>query len=103
MTSLYLLSQKINTGYDTYDSCVVCADSVEEAVKLHPKMQDKARYPDMVLDPTTDQWYNDDWDIVHYHPDSTWAYHPFQVSWQYLGEAHSTVELGVVCASFNAG
>lgn len=29
--NLYLLKQEINTGYDTYDSCVVAAESEEDA------------------------------------------------------------------------
>lgn len=28
---LYLISQNVNNGYDTYDSAVVCAETEEEA------------------------------------------------------------------------
>jgi hypothetical protein len=34
--NLYLLSQNVNTGYDTYDSCVVCAKNEDEARTLGP-------------------------------------------------------------------
>lgn len=33
---LYLLTQNVNRGYDTYASCVVCAESEEEdTAKAH--------------------------------------------------------------------
>ena len=31
MANLYQIWQDVNTGYDTYDSAVVCADNEEEA------------------------------------------------------------------------
>lgn len=34
--NLYLISQTINEGYDTYDSAVVAAESEDEARKIHP-------------------------------------------------------------------
>ena len=33
---LYLLKQNTNEGYDTYDSCVVCAKDEETARHIHP-------------------------------------------------------------------
>ena len=37
---LWLLTQCDNTGYDTYDSCVVAAITEQEAKKIHPMGQD---------------------------------------------------------------
>jgi len=34
--NLYLISQNINNDYDTYDSAVVVAESMEEARNTHP-------------------------------------------------------------------
>ena len=34
--NLYLLTQDVNMDWDTYDSVIVCAESEEEAVKIHP-------------------------------------------------------------------
>ena len=34
--NLYLLTQDVNVGWDTYDSAIVCAESEAEAVKIHP-------------------------------------------------------------------
>jgi hypothetical protein len=33
---LFKIYQRINTGYDTFDSAVVVANSAEEAQKIHP-------------------------------------------------------------------
>lgn len=35
-TFLWLLTQSSNRGYDTYDSCIVAADTAEDAVLIHP-------------------------------------------------------------------
>ena len=34
--NIYLLTQDVNVDYDTYDAAIVCAESEEEAVKIHP-------------------------------------------------------------------
>ena len=34
--NIYLISQDINCGYDTYDSCVVIAESEDDARTVHP-------------------------------------------------------------------
>jgi len=34
MRKIYLLEQGVNTGYDTYDSMVIIAEDVEEAILL---------------------------------------------------------------------
>ena len=34
--NLYLLTQIENTGYDTYDNCVVISNSIEKAKLIHP-------------------------------------------------------------------
>lgn len=36
MLNLYLISQTVNNGYDTYDSAVVAAASEEEARLIYP-------------------------------------------------------------------
>jgi hypothetical protein len=33
---LYLISQTVNDGYDTYDKAIVCASNKKEAVNIHP-------------------------------------------------------------------
>lgn len=93
---LYLLSQSVNNGYDTHDSCVVCAENEEEAKHTSPS--------------EFDVWHNDAWyfrydnGVIkegHFGGD-TWT-HPDKVRVQFLGNADKSIEKGVVCASFNAG
>ena len=38
--NLYLISQEVNNGYDTYDSAVVAAVSEEAARSIHPGKKD---------------------------------------------------------------
>jgi hypothetical protein len=78
---IFLISQTKRRGYDTYDSAVVCALDGEDAITIHPNGGENEEY---------------------HHPFSTWA-PPKDVDVEYLGEAGSNVERGVICASFNAG
>jgi hypothetical protein len=78
---LWVISQTENTGYDTYDSAVVAAETEAEARSIRPGG-----------DPwLTQMRYND------------WADSPDGVVVHYIGEAAADVPPGVVIASFNAG
>ena len=77
--NIYLLSQTENTGYDTYDSCVVIAGNEEEAKTIIPGNFSDYRYV----------WCN-----------------PNDVLVEYVGEFKGNLEnypTRVICASFNAG
>ena len=75
---LYYLSQSTNNGYDTYDSCVVCAVSAKAAKKINPDDSPGAF-------------------------GSSWT-GPENVRVKYLGKAGKYVRNNeVVCASFRAG
>lgn len=80
--NLYLLEQDVNMDWDTYDSVIVCAESEEEAVKIHPD--------------------GEIWGTV-YRWDYTWAENPSLVKCRKIGVADKSIEKGVVLASFNAG
>lgn len=80
--NLYLLTQDVNMGWDTYDSAIVCAESEEEAVKIHPN--------------------GEIWGTV-YQWDYAWAENPSLVKCRKIGVADESIEKGVVLASFNAG
>jgi hypothetical protein len=84
---LYLLTQDEAQGYDTYDSCVVAAESHADATTIHPRRH--------LLDELW--WKNDD------HNCEDWASTPRKVKSICIGEAKSDVSRGVICASFNAG
>lgn len=75
---IYLISQKVNNGYDTFDAFVVFAPN-EDAARLVHK-----------LDSASDLYGN-------------WVKHPQDINVEYLGEAREGAEEGVILASFNAG
>ena len=77
---LFLLEQNDNCGYDTYDSCVVCAENEELAKKISPC------------------GLNDN--FTGY---GSWANSPENVKAIYIGEAADSVKPGLVISSFNAG
>lgn len=84
---LYKLSQDINNDYDTFDSAIVAAENEESA---------------RMIVPGNFGWedYYKDYKNTHYAP---WADRPDQVKVQLIGIADSTIEKGIVLASFNAG
>ena len=83
MNYLYLLTQSTNTGYDTYDSCVVCAPDADTARTIQPNGASRA-----------DVWQA--WG-------RSWAYSDDEVKVTLIGVADPSVEQGVVLASYNAG
>jgi len=78
---LYLLAQDENTGYDTYDSCVVAAENAEAA---------------RLISPCSYRGFSDS--ALH-----SWASSPDRVTVQFLGVAHDAQAPGIVLSSFNAG
>lgn len=76
--NLYLLTQTENTGYDTFDSCIVAAKDENEARTIHP-----SRNPE--------NWGDD-----------TWCSSPEKVTVTLLGTATNEVSFGVVLSSFCA-
>jgi len=80
--NIYLLRQNVNNEYDTYDSVVVCAETLDQAKLIHPSKVD--------WDGTDEELYG------------TWC------SWEHvdgmlLGKASADMKKGVVLSSFNAG
>lgn len=80
---LWLIAQDANSGYDTYDSAVVVAETAEEARSIHPSGNQR-------------QWDNN-------YP--SWAERPDQVSAVEIGTPlEGFANSGrVILASFNAG
>jgi hypothetical protein len=77
--NIYLISQKENVGYDTYDEAVVCAPN-EAAARL--------------INPDGEEWGD---------TSSGWCSSPDKVTVKMIGQAAPSMEHGVVCSSFNAG
>ena len=82
---LFKISQDVNNDYDTFDEAIVCAESEEEAKKIHPG---------------GGELYGD-WDGKKEQNGCWCAIEDVKV--EYIGEAGPDMKSGVVCASFNAG
>lgn len=82
--NLYLLSQDANSGYDTYDSVVVAAESENEARLITPDCGSSEEH-----------WLDSSW--------RDWAYTPDQVSVELIGVAADGTPSGVILASYHAG
>lgn len=78
---LYLLEQNDNNDYDTYDSCLVCAENEADARTIDP---DGNTFEE------NKQW-------------SSWAKGKEAITCEEIGEANDKQERGVIIASFNAG
>ena len=78
--NLYLLTQDVETGYDTYDSVVVAALTEDQAKKIHPSGDDAWGY-----------WSR------------CWPKSSENVDAKLVGKAVEGTSAGVILASFNAG
>lgn len=80
--NIYLLSQEINFDYNTYDSCIVCAENEDEARNIHP-----------------DENYG--WESVI----KSWVQEneKDKITVELIGKANKNIKKGVILASFNAG
>jgi len=81
--NIYLISQGVNDDYDTYDSAVVIAATLDDAQLMHPEGA---------------QWRDGRWS----RGGNTWA-PPEKVAAQMIGTAGPNDTPNVICASFNAG
>lgn len=85
--NLYVLRQHENRGWDTYDSCVVCAIDENSARQIHPDSG-----------ALTNDTYSG-WVTAH-----TAYYNPDAIQVELIGTAAPGITAGtVLCASFNAG
>lgn len=80
---LFLISQTVNVGYDTFDSAVVAAPNEEAAALMYP---------------------GDGESILTYaYATNSWVKDPKLVTVKYIGQAARGTKAGVICSSFNAG
>lgn len=78
--NIYLISQDINGGYDTFDSAIVAASSFEEAKNMLPS-------------------FNRGLETIKAR---SWT-SPENVSVELIGIAAEGIEIGNILSSFNAG
>ena len=81
---LWLISQTKNSGYDTYDSAVVAAETEEAARLIHPAEIADFGWPRSLSS----------------YP--SWSF-PKDVKVRLIGDAVPGTKPGSICASFNAG
>jgi len=82
--NLYLLWQDVNNDYDTYDSCIVCAENIDEAIKIHPA--NNPGEDEIKCNERIEEWATSE-----------------NIFCELIGKAESNVPKGLVLASFNAG
>jgi hypothetical protein len=82
--NLYMLTQEVNTGYDTYDSAIVAAESEDDARNIYPTGGVQVNWRER-------------------GSFSVWANEPEQVKVELIGIAADHIKHGVILASFNAG
>lgn len=78
---LFKLSQTVNNDWDTFDSCIVCAENEEDAKSIHP---------DGDSDILTEGGYS-------------WTNSFADITCAEIGVANEDQKRGVICSSFNAG
>lgn len=93
---LWLVSQDVNTGYDTYDSMIVAALSEEEAIILDPGgfrewYKEKNSWLFIFADGRKELDEHDCWALVS------------DLKCVYLGEANKGIKPGIIITSFHAG
>lgn len=95
-TNLYKLTQIVNQEYDTYNSCIVAADSEQQARLIHPSQRGEIVVIDGVwhrkLDSERTYEYNSDWA------------NPADIQVELIGTAAEHIQPGtVILTSFIAG
>lgn len=94
---LWLISQSVNLGYDTYDSAVVAAETEEDARNTYPSIPGVS---DTVW--TAGEWF---WELTNGNrvkmSSDDWTI-PSNVEVEFLADNYEGAA-GTVCASFNAG
>lgn len=79
---LYKLTQTDNRRHNTYDSCIVCAESKEDAVTISP---------------------DEDHTIEEKYALTSWAKDVSGITVEEIGEANGNQVRGVILASYNQG
>lgn len=92
--NLYLVSQDDNSGYDTFDSIIVAAESEEQARRTYPNNT-------RVWDEEKECWLCT-YDLTRDRSD-TWSNYLSSIDVELIGEAKPGTKAGLILASFNAG
>jgi hypothetical protein len=97
--NLYLLTQNVNNGWDTYDSMVIAAENEEDAKHLSfvqcSAYEEYSTNDYITKKPVWRNYYESTYSFAY----SSWDKNPTVE----LIATNTLVDEGVVCASFNAG
>jgi len=98
MKKLWLLSNNNIVNYDTCDSCIVAAETEQEAVSIHPS-------GDIYGAPCRNCQYVQEHMCTHnsWSSSYSWASNPEDVNAKLIGTAEDAGFTGVLLASFHAG
>ena len=96
MLNLYLISQTVNNGFDTFDSAVVAARDEEDARSINPAGIWSGDNKPVLLTPTREE-------IVDVKDEPYAWTRRENVKVRLIGVGSPDVKRGVICASFNAG
>lgn len=96
MMNLYKLTQSVNNGWDTYDSVIVSAETIQDAVRIHPNSFDGEV---IRWDERNESFFR----CGAEYQCSSWAKDIKDVEVELIGVATPDIKEGVVVASFNAG
>lgn len=88
---LWLISQTVNSSYDTYDSAVVAAETAEEAQCVSPEADYNSSGLRIIPCKPSSHYYN------------AWVNDPLLVKVKEIGEALPGTPKSIILASFNAG
>jgi hypothetical protein len=102
--NLYKLSQNINEGYDTYDSCVVCAKNENEARMIHPS-RFVTHYDDKNWFGTCSGGADKGKEYITEDNYYTWVprNEVKKIKVELIGVAKKGLKRGLIVSSFNAG
>ncbi len=103
--NIYLISQDVNDGLDTYDSAIVVAKNITDAATIHPS--------EFVTHIKDNKWMGMFDEAAHKNPDNEYE-NDEVMSWLKVSEIHKVkVELigkadksqgrGVIISSYNTG
>jgi hypothetical protein len=100
--NIYLLKQEVNNEKDTYDSCVVVAESEDAAKRIHPSpaWKNGGFYNEYKKAFCMNNTYGETYDYESKYGDWTNDLDAIKVT--LIGQSN-ILERGVVLASFNAG
>ena len=96
---IYKLTQEKQSGYDTYDSIVVYAESEEEAKTINPDQNE----PELKI-LSEEEWgklSEEEQDGDYWIMDRIWTYTNY-IQAELIGENKTQKEKGLILASFNA-